>query len=73
MSKLSQVMPKDMLKALLKLGFFVFHQSGSHVRLHHPDGARVTISIHSKPLAKGTFFAILKQAGIPRKDIEELL
>ncbi len=73
MPKLAEVLPKDLLQALLKIGFFIFHQTGSHVRLHHPDGRRVTIAIHSKPLPKGTFGAILRQANIARKDIEELL
>ncbi|MBI4599502.1 type II toxin-antitoxin system HicA family toxin [Candidatus Uhrbacteria bacterium] len=73
MPKLAEVLPKDLLQALLKAGFFIFHQVGSHARLHHADGRRVTIAIHSKPLPKGTFRAILRQANVSRKDIEELL
>ena len=71
MPKFAEVLPKDFLQALLKIGFFVFHQSGSHVRLHHSDGRKVTIAIHSKPLPKGTFAAILRQANVSRKEFEE--
>ncbi len=73
MPKLAEVLPKDLLQALLKIGFFIFHQSGSHVRLHHTDGRRVSIAIHTKPLPKGTFAAILRQANVSRHEIEELL
>ncbi|MDP2630638.1 MAG: type II toxin-antitoxin system HicA family toxin [Candidatus Uhrbacteria bacterium] len=73
MPKLAEVLPKDLLQALLKMGFFIFHHVGSHVRLHHADGRRVTIALHAKPLPKGTFGAILRQANVSRQEIEELL
>lgn len=73
MPKLAAVLPKNLLKALIKLGFNVFHQSGSHVRLHHFDGRKATLSIHPKPLPKGTLAAILRQLQISRSDLEKYL
>lgn len=73
MSRLPQVRPKDLLKALLKAGFVKDHQSGSHIYLKHPDGRLTSISIHPKPLPKGTLNAILKQTKIKPDELKELL
>lgn len=73
MSRLPQVRPKDLLKALLKAGFVKDHQSGSHIYLKHPDGRLTSISIHPKPLPKGTLNAILKQTKIKPEELKELL
>ena len=68
-----EVRPKDVARALLKIGFSVIHKRGSHLRLAHRDGRRVTIAIHPKPLALGTLTSILRQAEISRKQLDELL
>lgn len=73
MSRLPQVRPKDLLKALLKAGFVKDHQSGSHIYLKHPDGRLTSISIHPKPLPKGTLNAILKQTKIKPDELKRLL
>jgi predicted RNA binding protein YcfA (HicA-like mRNA interferase family) len=73
MPKLAEVLPKDLLEALLKAGFFISNQSGSHVRLHHPDGRRATLAILTKPFPKGTFGSILRQVQMSREEIEKLL
>jgi len=73
MSRVSQILPKDLVSALMKLGFFKLRQKGSHLRLKHPDGRKITIALHNKPLAKGTFSAILRQAQVSKKEIEKLL
>lgn len=73
MPKLAEVLPKDLLQALLKAGFFISNQSGSHVRLHHEDGRKATLAIHTKPLPKGTLAAILRQVQISRDEMEGLL
>ncbi len=69
MSKLPAVSGKKALKALLKHGFYVHDQKGSHIHLRHPEKRPLTIPNH-KTIAKGTLRAILKQAGI---DLEEFL
>ncbi len=73
MSRLPQVRPKDLLKALLKVGFMKDHKTGSHVYLKHPDGRLTSISIHPKPLPKGTLNAILKQTKITPEELRKLL
>lgn len=73
MTKLPQVKPKKMLKLLLKLGFTIRHKKGSHVFLVHPDGRRTQVSIHNKPLAKGTLSAIIRQAELDKKQLTKLL
>lgn len=60
MSKLPQVRPKDLLRALIKYGFAKSRQTGSHVHLKHPDGRLTSVSIHPKPIPTGTMWAILK-------------
>lgn len=66
MSKLPQVRPTSLVKFFVSLGFVIARQVGSHMRLIHPDGRKITIAIHTKPIAKGTLNAILKQAQMGR-------
>ena len=73
MPALAEVFPKDLLAAFLKTGFVIRHQSGSHVRLIHPDGRKLTIAMYPKPLPKGTLAAILRQAKISREELIQLL
>ncbi len=68
-----EIFPKDVIKALQKLGFFVLHKKGSHFRLAHRDGRRVTIAVHPKPLSLGTLYSILRQAKITREGLDEVL
>lgn len=46
MPKLPVIKAKELLKVLLKLGFYKYHQAGSHVQVKHPDGRRTTIPYH---------------------------
>jgi len=73
MSKLSQVRPKDLVRALEKAGFSKERQTGSHVFLKHSDGRLTSVSIHSKPIPTGTLRAILKQTKIKIEDLKRLL
>ncbi len=68
-----EVYPKDAMRALRKLGFSVVHKKGSHFRLTHSDGRRVTVAMHSKPLFVGALHSILKQAEITREELDEKL
>ena len=71
MPKLPVVKAKKLIKALLKLGFIVHHQTGSHVQLKHPDGRRTTIPSHaSQDIRKGTLKAIINDVDI---SVEELI
>lgn len=70
MTKLPQVKPKEVIKALERLGFVRIRTTGSHVRLRDSNGNLVTVSFHNRILAKGTLKSILNQAKIT---VEELL
>jgi predicted RNA binding protein YcfA (HicA-like mRNA interferase family) len=72
MAKLPVVSGKKLLKTLLKAGFLVSRQTGSHAQLYHPDNPErlVTIPVHDKDLPKGTLKNILRQAKLT---VEELL
>lgn len=60
MPKLPVVKAKELLRVLKKLGFFEFHQSGSHIQLKHPDGRRTTIPYHpSQEIRRKTLKAIV--------------
>lgn len=73
MSRPPQVRPKDLVKALLKVGFIKDHQSGSHVYLKHPDGRLTSVSIHPGTIPLGTVRAILKQTKVKAEELKKLL
>ncbi|MBI3442472.1 MAG: type II toxin-antitoxin system HicA family toxin [Candidatus Sungbacteria bacterium] len=68
-----EVLPKDVVNVLRKLGFFVLNVKGSHFRLGHRDGRRVVVAVHPRPLSLGTLHAILRQAEIMREELDEKL
>jgi len=45
-SKLRSLTARDLIGALIKDGFSLDRQSGSHQQYFHPDKRRVTISFH---------------------------
>ena len=69
MTRLPVVSGKKLLKALIRLGYYIRDQKGSHVHLRHPDRRPLTIPMHDE-LDRGTLKGILKDAEI---SIEELL
>ncbi len=73
MGDFPQVLPKDVVKILERCGFVITHQTGSHMRLAHVNGRKVTIAIHNRPLAIGTLLAILRQAQMSKEEFKELL
>lgn len=66
MPKLPQIKPLLLVKFFTKQGFVVTRQVGSHARLVHSDGRKITIAIHNKSIAPGTFNSILRQAQMDR-------
>jgi predicted RNA binding protein YcfA (HicA-like mRNA interferase family) len=75
MPKIPVLKGTEVLRILLKAGFYIHHQSGSHVRLFHNirTELRVTIPIHNKELPDKTLKSILKQADISENEFLELL
>lgn len=74
MPKLPRLKPKDIIKILEKKGFVLDRVKGSHHIFIHPETRqRVVVPLHKKDLPVGTQLSILRQAGIDRDDLEELL
>jgi len=68
MPRLPMISGKELIKLLLREGYYIRNQKGSHVHLRHAFKKPVTIPNH-KVIAKGTLKEILK---ITELDIEEL-
>ena len=73
MTKLPQIKPKEVVKALKRLGFKHIRTTGSHMRFKDSNGHFVSIAFHNRTLAKGTLKSILRQADITTKELLENL
>ena len=74
MSKLPIVNAKELIRILHKLGFFKFHQVGSHAQFKHPDGRRVTIPIHlGKDIGKRTLKGIINDLDLNVEEFVKIL
>ncbi|OGM98090.1 MAG: hypothetical protein A2735_00045 [Candidatus Yanofskybacteria bacterium RIFCSPHIGHO2_01_FULL_41_21] len=75
MSIVPMVKPKELIKVLLKAGFKIIRQTGSHVRLERQfdRSIRVTVPIHNNDLPRRLLMDILKQAGLTVEKLKELL
>ena len=65
MSRLPVISARELLKILYNIGYFVDHQSGSHIILRskaYPH-RRITVPNH-KEIARGTLRSIIKQSGL---------
>ncbi len=64
-----------MLAALLRAGFYIHHQTGSHVNLRHErkNHLHVVIPMHSGDLAPKTLHAILVQSELMTEEFLDLL
>jgi predicted RNA binding protein YcfA (HicA-like mRNA interferase family) len=71
MPRLPRLNSKQMIKALKKAGFYVDHQTGSHVIMYKDDqSSLVSVPYHNKDLKLGTIKNILNQAKLT---VEELI
>jgi len=75
MSFLPVIRATKLIPILLRVGFRIIRQKGSHVSLEHilDKTKKVTVPMHNKDLAKKTLLSILKQAGISVEDLLRLL
>lgn len=72
MPKLPAWTTKQLIRKLRKFGFRLDHTTGSHYVFRNPkNGKRAVVPYHFKTLHKGTFLAILREAGLTKKDILE--
>jgi predicted RNA binding protein YcfA (HicA-like mRNA interferase family) len=69
--KLPVISGEELVRALIKAGFRQVRQRGSHVSLE--KGLHRTVVPLHEELAKGTILGILKQCGLSRGDLIELL
>lgn len=70
MGNIPSLTPKELIKILEKRGFVLKRIHGSHHYFFHPVLKKITVvPMHSKDLKKGTFYAILKQAGIDKNEL----
>lgn len=74
MAKLPSLTPRKIIKVLVKRGFVLDRTKGSHHIYYHPETRRrVVVPVHQKDLPKGTLLEILKQAGVTRDELRDLL
>ncbi len=74
MPKLPTISPEKLARVLERSGFLLDRIKGSHHVYHNPQTQKtVVIPFHGKDLPKGILNEILKQAGITREDLAELL
>ena len=71
MVKLPVVSGEQLVRALEKAGFEQVRRKGSHVSLKKGN-YRTVVPVHDE-LAKGTLIAILKQCGLTKEELVELL
>ncbi len=72
MSKLPVCSGQAVVRAFVKTGYEVDHQSGSHIILRHHSSRRLTVPNH-RELAKGTPRALIREAGLTKEQFTELL
>ena len=74
MSYLPVISAREVIRALLVIGYQMDHQRGSHVVLRHadPPHRRVTVPNHD-PIAKGTLRSIIRETGLTVDEFRDLL
>jgi len=74
MPKLPSLTPQKIIKVLEKKGFVLDRIKGSHHIYYHPETKRrVVVPFHKKDLPRETLLEILKQAGISKEELRDLL
>ena len=63
---------REVLVKLLRGGFSVTRQSGSHKVLRHSDGRQTYVAMHPGDIPEGTLRKILKQAGLTPDEFKNL-
>lgn len=63
--------PKHLIKVLEQKGFYFKRSKGSHhIYYNAVTNKTVAVPIHgNKDMPKGTFFGVLKQAGIDKNEV----
>jgi predicted RNA binding protein YcfA (HicA-like mRNA interferase family) len=62
--------PQHLIKLLETHGFLLKRSKGSHHIFYNPiSNITLVVPVHNKDIKKGTFLAILKQAGIDKNEV----
>lgn len=73
MSQLPQISGRVCVQALIRAGFHIRRQQGSHIILRRDDPfAQIVVPDH-RQLDRGTLRAIIRQAGLSVNEFNELL
>jgi predicted RNA binding protein YcfA (HicA-like mRNA interferase family) len=75
-AELPLLKPRLILRALLRAGFYVHHQSGSHAQLRHAikSHLRVTVPRHDRfDIPRQVLRSILRQAELSVEEFLEVL
>lgn len=74
MSKLSIVTSRDLEKILLKPGFEMMRQKGSHAFYRHPDGRYTTLPRHrGQDLSRPLIRQILREIKLTAEEFSQLI
>jgi len=73
MIRLPVISGRQLVRALGRVGFVVDRQRGSHMILYRADPPRMLTVPDHKELDRGTLRAILRQAEMSPKELEQLL
>ena len=74
MPKLPNLTSRQIINILIEKGFVLDRTSGSHYIYRNPDtGQMVVVPFHKKDLPKGTLTQILKQAGISKDELSNIV
>ena len=76
MKKIPSLSSKKVVRALLRAGFYIHSQRGSHIHLRHYQklNLRITVPYHTKfDLPPSVVNSILKQAELSREQFLKLL
>lgn len=72
--KLPVISGKDAVKAFGKLGYVIVRQTGSHIRMKHPDNSKKPLSIpNHKVIGKGLLRKLLRDSEITIEDLCSLI
>ena len=73
--RLPAVKPRQVIRTLVRAGFFVHHVKGSHYALRHSGNprVRVTVPYHNNDLKRSTLKSIIEQARLTVEAFLDLL
>ena len=74
MSRLPIISARELLKILSNIGYFVDHQTGSHIIMRNKNYPyrRITVPNH-KEIARGTLRSIIRQSGLTLDEFQRYL